>query len=163
PTTRNLHTTPDKGVAFAAEFFRRFDFGARWVFWDSTRDRYHGLSRDETAALLHDARLVITLAPVNRLARRPRQLKIFIDIDPTFTQIRAAEGEAALCALLADHDLHFTIGENIGRAGCDIPAFPFTWRPTRQPIALELWPPAPADAGAAYTTVGRWDETRRDV
>jgi hypothetical protein len=164
PVTGNMHVAPDAGVAFAADFFQRFGFGNCWVFWDAQRDRYHGLGGEETAALLHDARLVITLAAVNRLPRRrSRQRKLFIDIDPTFTQIRAAEGESSLCELLAEHDLHYTVGENIGTPGCRIPTGGFTWHGTRQPVAVELWPPQPADPSAPFTTVGRWDERRRDV
>jgi hypothetical protein len=163
PTTGNLHSAPDAGVACAAEFFARFGFADRWGFWDVARDRHYGLSRDDTNALLHDARLVITLAAVNRIPRAPHQQKVFIDIDPTFTQIRVAEGEAAMCELLAEHDVHFTIGENIGRPGCVIPTERFVWHPTRQPIALDLWPPLPADPTAPYTTIGRWDEARRDI
>ena len=59
--------------------------------------------------------------------------------------------------------MHFTIGENIGTPGCSIPTDRFAWRPTRQPIATELWPPLPADPGAPFTTIGRWDEQRRDI
>jgi len=163
PATGNMHVSPDTGVAFAAQFFQQFGFGDRWVFWDAAQNRYHGRGAEETAALLHDARLVITLAAVTRLPRRPRQRKIFIDIDPTFTQIRVAEGDTALCDFLADHDLHFTIGENIGTAGCSIPTDRFAWRPTRQPIALDLWTPQPIDPQTPFTTIGRWDEGRRDV
>jgi hypothetical protein len=163
PVTGNMHVPPDAGVAFATDFFEHFGFGHNWVFWDAESERYYGLSQDATRTLLHEARAVITLAPVNRLPRRPRQAKIFIDIDPAFTQIRAADGEPALTALLAEHDLHFTIGENIGTEGCAIPTGSFTWRPTRQPIALDFWPPLASDAQAAFTTIGRWDERRRDL
>lgn len=163
PVTGHMYVAPDRGVAFAADFFARFGFGDRWVFWDAGRDRHHGRGREETAALLGEARFVLTLAPVNRLPPQPRQTRVFIDIDPTFTQIRVAEGDAALCALLDEHDLHFTIGENIGRPRCRIPSVRYQWRPTRQPIATELWAPLPADPGAAFTTIGRWDERRRDV
>ena len=167
PVTGNMHVAPDAGVAFAAQFLAQFGFGDRWAFWDAEADRYHGLSRDQTAGLLHDAAVVITLAPVNRLPRAPRQRKrqrrVFIDIDPAFTQIRVAQGDQALIELLAEHDAHFTIGENIGTPGCPIPTDRFTWRATRQPIALELWPPLPSDPGAAFTTIGRWDEGRRDI
>ncbi len=163
PRTGNMHVRPDAGITFAGDFFQRFGFGERWVFWDATRDRYHGLTRGDTAALLDSARAVITLAAVNRLPYRPHQRKIFIDIDPTFTQIRVAAGDQALCDLLEEHDLHFTIGENIGTPGCIIPTDRFAWRPTRQPIAVELWTPVPPDPQAAFTTIGRWDERRRDV
>jgi hypothetical protein len=163
PATGNMHVAPDAGVAFAADFFSQFGFGDRWAFWDAERDRHHGLSREQTAALLSDAEAVITLAAVNRLPRRAQQRKVFIDIDPTFTQIRVAQGDRGLIELLAEHDAHFTIGENIGTAGCTIPTDRFDWHPTRQPIAVELWPPLPNAPSAAFTTVGRWDEGRRDI
>jgi hypothetical protein len=163
PLTGNMHVLPDAGIAFAADFFQRFGFGDRWVFWDTGQDRYSGLSRAETDALLNDARAVITLAPVNRVPRRRKQVKIFVDIDPAFTQIRVAEGDPALCELLAEQDLHFTFGENIGSPGCAIPTDRFTWQATRQPIAVELWPPLTTDVRAPFTTIGRWDERRRDV
>ena len=163
PLTGNMHVTPDAGVAFTGDFLRRFGFGDRWAFWDAQAGRHHGLGREQTAALLNDAEVVITLAAVNRRPRRPRQRKIFIDIDPAFTQIRVAQGDRALTELLAEHDAHFTIGENIGTPGCAIPTERFHWRATRQPIAVELWPPLPSEPNAAFTTVGRWDEGRRDI
>jgi len=163
PVTGNMHVSPEAGVAFAAEFFQHFGFGKHWAFWDAESDRHYGLSRHDTRTLLHEARAVITLAPVNRLARHARQTKVFIDIDPAFTQIRSAAGDPALTELLTEHDIHFTIGENIGTPGCVIPTGPFTWRPTRQPIAVDLWSPLPSDARAAFTTIGRWNEHRRDL
>jgi len=163
PLTGTMHVAPDAGVAFAADFFERFGFGDRWAFWDAVHDRHHGLNAADTAALLHDARLVLTLAAVTRLPRVRRQRKVFIDIDPGFTQIRVAENDVGLCTLLAEHDVHFTIGENIGTPSCIIPTDRFAWKPTRQPVALELWSPLPNDRAAAFTTIGRWDEQRRDV
>lgn len=164
PLTGNMHVAPDAGVAFTRTLLERFGFGDRWAFWDTAADRSHGLTREQTVALLHDARLVITLAAVNRVPRgAPTQRKLFIDIDPTFTQIRVAQGDRDLVAVLGEHDVHFTIGENIGTAGCAIPTERFAWRPTRQPVATELWHPLPSDPAAAFTTIGRWEEQRRDV
>ncbi len=162
PTTGNMHVRPDAGIAFMADFFGSFGFADRWVFWDAEPDRYYGLNRAETAALLNDACATITVAAVTRLPRRPGQRRVFIDIDPAFTQIRAAAGDAALCEFLEEHDLHFTFGENIGAHGCAIPTDRFAWRPTRQPVALDLWSATASDA-PAFTTIGRWDERRRDV
>lgn len=163
PLTGNMHVAPDAGVAFAANLFEQFGCGDRWAFWNAEADRHHGLDRNATRALLHDATVVITLAPVNRVPRAAGQRKIFIDIDPAFTQIRVAQGDQALIDLLAEHDVHFTIGESIGSAGCTIPTDRFAWRPTRQPIAVELWPPQEPAPDAAFTTIGRWDEGRRDI
>src|SRR5512144_545642 len=70
PLTGNMHVSPDTGVAFAGNFFARFGFADRWMFWDATRDQYHGLGAEETATLLRTARMVFTLAPVTRVPHR---------------------------------------------------------------------------------------------
>jgi len=53
------------------------------------------------------------------LLRRFRR-KAYVDIDPGFTQLWHAAGTSDLG--LADHDVHFTIGENVGSPECDIPS-----------------------------------------
>jgi hypothetical protein len=164
PVTGAMHVTPEAGVAFAGAFFEQFGYGDKWVFWDAERDEFHGLTRGATASLLHETRVLITLAPVNRLPRcTPRQTKLFIDIDPAYTQLRAAQGDSALREILEEHDLHFTIGENIGTASCPVPTLGMEWRPTRQPVATHWWMPMTVDQQAPYTTIGRWDESARDL
>lgn len=76
-----------------------------------------------------------------------------VDIDPGYTQIWHAQGLDG--ARVDAHDLHFTIGEKIGRPDCPIPTGGVTWRATRQPVVLDDWPVT--DAGsAAFTTVASW-------
>jgi len=111
--------------------------------------------------VLASARLLVSLAPVNRLPRSIGRTRIFIDVDPGFTQANAV-GDPAARDYIGEHDLCFTIGECIGQPGCRVPTAGFDWRPTRSPVAVELWEPA-AGEGDAYTTIGRWDERRRDV
>jgi hypothetical protein len=43
-----------------------------------------------------------------------------------------------------------------------VPTAGYVWHPTRPPVALEWWEQA-GGPGATYTTVGRWDESTRDV
>jgi hypothetical protein len=89
----------------------------------------------------------------------PRPLKCYLDVDPAFTQIWA---EGYGCDMnLHGHDLHLTVGLNLGapdalvpRAGCD-------WLPVRPPVAARAWREiAPAGtrppAGAAWSTVAHW-------
>jgi hypothetical protein len=45
--------------------------------------------------------------------------RVMVDIDPGFTQFWHAEGLEG--ANVAGHDVHFTIGERIGRNDCPIP------------------------------------------
>jgi len=163
PVTGRMHAACEHGVDVAAAFLEQFGFAQRWAFWNAAEDRHFGLTRAETAAVLHDARFFIALAAVNRMPKRPGQPQLFVDLDPTFTQLRLDEGDRGLRDLLDAHDLHFTIGENIGTPECPIPTGGYVWRRTRQPIVLPLWEPLPAGPPAAFTTIGRWNETRRDI
>jgi hypothetical protein len=82
--------------------------------------------------------------------------RVYVDIDPGFTQFWHAMGNPG--ARVDGHDLHFTVGENIGRDGCDIPTSGIAWRPVRQPVVLDDWPPVPTGPTerTRFTTVGSW-------
>jgi len=56
----------------------------------------------------------LTLEPLFRRLRR----KVYLDLDPGYTQFWYASGEAG--ARLDGHDFYYTIGENIGTSACDI-------------------------------------------
>jgi hypothetical protein len=80
--------------------------------------------------------------------------RIYVDIDPGFTQFWHALGYPG--AKVAGHDQHFTIGESIGRAGCSIPTSGLHWRPVRQPVVLADWPLTPVEDVDRFTTVASW-------
>ena len=89
-----------------------------------------------------------------RLFQRVRR-KLYIDIDPGFTQYWHDAGVSG--ANLIGHDLYYTIGENIGSPDCPIPTTGIEWRPIRQPVVLEDW----AVAGSRstfdrFTTIASW-------
>jgi hypothetical protein len=64
--------------------------------------------------------------------------------------------------MLEAHDTHFTFGENIGAPDCAIPPTPFDWKPTRQPVALDLWEGAPT-GGNSYNTITTWTNRGKNV
>ena len=80
--------------------------------------------------------------------------RVFVDIDPGFTQFWHAAGNAG--ARVEGHDLHFTIGENIGTEACPIPTAGVDWRPVRQPVVLDDWPVVPVSEPTRFTTVANW-------
>lgn len=80
--------------------------------------------------------------------------RILVDIDPGFTQFWHAQGNPG--ARVDDHDLHFTIGENIGRPDCSIPTSGVTWHTVRQPVVLADWPLLPVPPERRFTTVANW-------
>lgn len=80
--------------------------------------------------------------------------KVFIDIDPGYTQFWHAEGNPG--ARVAGHDFHYTIGENIGSPECPIPTVGVAWRKTRPPVVLAAWPVVSSPAPLKFTTVANW-------
>jgi len=78
----------------------------------------------------------------------------FIDVDPGFTQIWHADPGVGF--MVPRHDHYFTIGENIGMAGCPIPTGGLPWRPTRQPLLLDHWPAMASSACHRFTTIASW-------
>jgi hypothetical protein len=152
------------GIRRASEVFARFGLGDRWVFWDAARDEYHGLSRAKTSEAFAQADLWLNVAGVNRLGDRHRPpTSVYVDIDPAFTQIRLEHGDAKLGALVAEHDLFFTFGENIGTERSPLPSVGIAWRPTRPPVVSDLWENSLSPADGIFTTIGKWDASDRDV
>ena len=90
----------------------------------------------------------LTLAPLFERIRR----KAYVDIDPGYTQIWHASGAVPI----EGHDVHFTIAENIGRPGCDLPTAGLRWLTTRQPVVLDDWPAAPPAEARRFTTIATW-------
>jgi hypothetical protein len=80
--------------------------------------------------------------------------KAYVDLDPGYTQLWHVAGLNG--AHLADHDVYFTVGANIGRPGCTVPVGDVKWRPVRPPVVLSEWPEAKAEAGDRLTTIANW-------
>ena len=114
-----------------------------------------GLALDAVAEIAASAELLVNISGHLRLESLAAKFRrtALVDIDPGFTQFWHADGTAPL----RPHDHYFTIGENIGSGGCEIPAGGIPWRPIRQPVVLDDWPVAAAEARPArFTTVANW-------
>ena len=164
PLTDEFAPSYEYGIEMAAQFFSKIGFGDRWVFVDVDRGLKYGPGANRVETLLRESDLLVSFAPVNRI---PVELyrgrsSIFIDPDPIYLQLKLAKGDKLLAAIVDAHTLHFTFGENIGKAGSILPTAGYIWHPTRQPVAMELWQDAGLP-GLAYTTVGKWGSKGRDV
>jgi len=120
------------------------------------RGWFHGRSREDVRDALGRADLLVNLSGNLRspdlldAARRTA----FIDVDPGFTQIWHADPGVGF--MVPRHDHYFTIGENIGMAGCPIPTGGLPWKPTRQPLLLDHWPAMASSACHRFTTIASW-------
>jgi hypothetical protein len=105
------------------------------------------LERVEAASMLVNIAGNVRLAEVKRRAR----LCVLVDVDPGLTQLRLASGETT--PRLSGHDLHFTIGENVGTPASSLPTGGMRWLHTRQPVVLDAWPVTQARRDDRFTTV----------
>jgi hypothetical protein len=101
----------------------------------------------ELAELFVNMRYELPADQVKRFRR-----SVLLDIDPGLLQMWIAVGRYTP----ARHDLYFTIGETVGTPAARFPSFGLQWHYTPPPVFLQAWPPVPAPATAAYTTVAHW-------
>jgi hypothetical protein len=83
----------------------------------------------------------------------PIPTRVYVDLDPVFNQHWHEQG---LDVGFEGHTHYVTIGQAIGRNGCDVPACGLDWIPILQPVVLEHWPLANGLRHDAFTTVGNW-------
>ena len=131
----------------------------RWSFVDAS-GVWHGQPREQILRWCREADALVSLASVTWLEEfRETRNRIFIDTDPGFTQFGMSPTPTPSCDGFAspyDFHWHFTFGERIGKPDCPIPSHGLTWRPTRQPIALELLPMRFTPDAKWFTTVMSW-------
>jgi hypothetical protein len=154
----------DYNVASLRRMMDRYGFGHRWAYWDAPRDAYHGLSRDRVEALYAGADGIINLCGATKLREEHLlcPVRIMIDTDPIYEQIKYAKADRAARAYLDAHTHFFTYGENLGTPDCPVPVCGIPWRPTRPPIDLTHWP-EPHDEPPCFTTVGTWENKGKNI
>lgn len=116
----------------------------------------HGATLEDLLQWADDAVLLVNISghldwqPLfNHLRNR-----VYIDIDPGFTQFWHAQGTGG--ARLEGHDAYYTIGLNIGDRDCCIPTCGITWRTILPPVVLDDWPLALPGNRRCFTTVANW-------
>jgi hypothetical protein len=114
-----------------------------------------GMEADDLLDALGEATLLVNISGHLRwtpaLERVPS--RVYVDLDPGFTQIWHASGADG--AGLEGHELHFSVGMNVGTSGWTLPAKGVRWRPIRQPVVLDRWPVAEGGF-SGFTTVASW-------
>jgi hypothetical protein len=81
--------------------------------------------------------------------------KVYVDLDPAFTQIWAEIYQSDMN--FAGHDTFVTIGRHIGKASCRAPLAGRNWLPIGIPVALDYFTnPKPDEPGDVWTTFTHW-------
>ena len=145
-----------RGAAFFHTVTSRWGLAGRSALISPDGQAVVGRTPEDVADFANGADLLVnisgnlTWAPAFDGVRR----RVYIDLDPGFTQFWYAAGVAV--PVLERHDQHFTVGESIGTANCTVPTGRVRWLPLRQPVVLEHWPALPPPADPRFTTVASW-------
>ena len=159
----------DYNVRYLRDAMERHGLAGRWAYWDAINGVYHGLTAERVRALYAEADGLINLCGATRLREEHLRcpVRIMIDTDPVYEQIKYAKADPAARAYIDAHTHFFTYGANLGSALCPVPLCGVPWRATRPPVDLDLWPFAAGvdDAGPppCFTTIASWDNAGKNI
>lgn len=128
-----------------------------WIY--RAGEMTEGMALDDFLTTCSEADLLIVWADPITIWRReydaPRQ-RIFIDVDPGFTQISLANGHAGIEITAAHCERLFTVGQHIGTSVCPIPSSGHEWLKTLPPVSLPHWPYVKNGGARYFTSVMSW-------
>lgn len=146
----------DYPAAYVRTCLEPFGLGDRWIYRDNYRSL--GMPLAQFSEFCARADLLIMRAVPFWNWRQEYELprrRVFIDVDPGFTQIAIANGDAGLAEGIARAERRFTYAHRFGATDCAIPADGGPWLKTRPPVYLPEWPVTEATA-THFTSVMRW-------
>ena len=157
-----------RAAAFIDSVMRWFNLPqGRWAFHALHSDgRCYGMSGVQLAELYRTADLIINLHGGTQVL--PDQVAngrlLFLETDPVEFAVYLAQNLQGMIDYMAPHTWFFTWGENYGRPDCRTPVSDrFHFKPTRQPVVMDLWQPFSHGAGELFTTIASWRQPRGEV
>jgi hypothetical protein len=151
-------------VGYVRQMMEQYGLGDRWAYWDAINEVYHGLSRERVRKLYRESDALLNLCGATRLREEHMAcpVRVMVDTDPVYEQIKYAKSDPGARAYLDAHTHFFTYGENIGSADCPVPLSGIPWRPTRPPVIPELWPRG-ARQPDCFTTIATWENKGKNI
>lgn len=144
-----------QNVAHLREVMDRFGLSERWAYRCPIDGKWAGLPDRRREEVISSTELLLnissTLMRPQEYRRIPRMA--FIDSDPVFTQLKLARGQNDFRTVVDAHDVCFSFGECLDEQW--VPATGHVWLPTRQPVLLDEWSPAP-EVRPVFTTIMNW-------
>lgn len=144
-------------AAYVHQCLEPFGFGNHWHYRGGEQSA--GITAEAFAACCAKADLFIIRALPLWVWRKEYNLprrRIFIDVDPGFTQVNIAAGDKGLADGIRRCERFFTYGQNVGVPGSNIPTDGWHWIKTVPPVAISQWP-VTQTAATHFTSILRWD------
>lgn len=150
PQAMTFVESGEANAQFLDQELRNLDesLSKRWHFRDASNAIF-GRSFREVRDFCKSADLFMNISASVYMRDEYRQARrlVFIDTDPMYTQACLPDFVAGTIddklrtgvETLLQHDVFFTVGENVGRPDCLVPDDLVEWHPTRQPIVLDCF------------------------
>ncbi len=157
----------DLAAAFLARTLGPWGMGDRWSYQvpgDPAATR--GLDDAAVTRVLARAEVVLNLhgGTVPQPEHAAGGRLVYVETDPVQPQIELHDGVAETVDFLDPHVAFFTFAENFPGPACTLPdSGRYRFRPTRQPVVLDLWEGGPDTPGERFTTVANWHQPWRTV
>ncbi len=143
------------GLRVVSELLSRFDLTDKWCFVQKG-EIYHGLSKQKINEVFRTADLYIDIGAHNCWAKESvSTLRVFIDVDPAFTQIKWHNNLINKIPVPV-FDYYYTIGMNVGAEGNEIPTNGIKWKYVYNPVNTHLFTRTEPARTALYCTIMNW-------
>ena len=167
PETFLFSPDASANVRAVASVLEAHGFAGRWAFRGNYEGgQCYGMTEAQLFQLYReaDAFLNVTASQELREEHMACPRRIYVETDPFAVQIKIAEHDQPTLDAVAEHDIHFSYGENLGEPDCSIPVERIRWLPTRQPVVMDLWEnPYPPSPQSSYTTITTWHNRGKRV
>ena len=166
PVLQTRVDNPDYAVTYLKRVADFFGIGDRWAYRCSfSKDKeWLGMSKSRAEQLLANADMVLNISGATWFKEEGLKTGrlVYYGTDPVFCEIKYAQGDKTVMAIIDEHQNTVTYGENIGNPACPIPPLPNLRAKTRQPILIDFWENS-EPAKKEFTTVGNWKQGGRDL
>ncbi len=140
---------------FFSDIMRQYGFAERSSLLLEGSDEHVGLSLAELERVASTADLLLNMSGrfhVRSVLDGVRK-RAYLDMDPGFVQVW--QQQYGVDMNFSGHDVHFTVGLNVGTPGYALPTCGLHWQTTLPPVVLEEWA-TQRSAGTIYTTIADW-------
>ena len=157
PTSDSQSDDCTYGIETLVAHLEPFGLRDAWCYVDAG-GQYHGLSRPGVEAVFRSADLFVDMGSHGNWLEEAAsaQLRVLIDGDPGYTQMRALANEEDL----GDYHHYYSVGRNLGTEHCTVPTMGLTWRPMFDPVVVDLFALRPVKDTAPFSTVMAWQSYR---
>lgn len=158
PARRTMSADPDASIRSVAAVLARYGFAERWIYRCAIpQETVCGAGRQTLTELYRTADLALNVTGAQNIRDEHASLDylVYVQSDPFGLQVDIENGNDRAREQLARHRAHFTFGELVGTPQSETPTAGVRWQPTRQPVALSMWPFDPRP-GPNFTTVTTW-------